>query len=199
MNLDKETKWRTFNSLIISCSIHSVIISFFMLPEAVWWDQQKHSATRSITFSHVPAVCTSHIIKQVLQRNWICNFSPSPAMAIPPNLFCFLFFFSYRKKKTKKTCLVGLGTTFLNDLENGGLYLIIDSKASLSIWVCFTQCNLYLFSASQTLQKWVELPRVTWNGSVTLTLTWVLRLNNNLLSWKFNVCRSFLVSFAISL
>lgn len=54
---------------------------------------------------------------------------------------------------------------------------MIDSKAYLSqsIWVCFT-CNLYPFSASQTLQKWVEPPWVTWNDSFTLTLAWVLRL-----------------------
>lgn len=99
------------------------------------------------------------------------------------------FFSSYRKKQT---CKVGLGTMFLNDLEKWGLCLMKDSKTSpsRSNWVCFT-CNLYPFSASQMLQKWVELPWGIWNGSVILTLTWVLRLNNNLLSWKFNVCRSF--------
>lgn len=32
---NKETKWRTFNSLIRSCCIHSVIIQIFMLPEAM--------------------------------------------------------------------------------------------------------------------------------------------------------------------
>lgn len=38
------------------------------------------------------------------------------------------------------------------------------------------------------LWKWVEPP---WNDSVTLTLTRELRLNNNLLSWKFHVRCSF--------
>lgn len=35
MSKDKETKQKTFNSLIISCCIHSVIIPIFMLPEAM--------------------------------------------------------------------------------------------------------------------------------------------------------------------
>jgi len=52
----------------------------------------------------------------------------------------------------KQTCLSGLGTAFLSDLKNAGLYLMIDSKASLSqsIWVCFTWNSSLLYTSEMS-------------------------------------------------
>lgn len=78
---NEETKWRTFNSLIISCCIHSVIISDVHVAKSHGWDKQKHSATRSIslyvilsffsfTIFHVVHSLTAKQLKTALL---ICN------------------------------------------------------------------------------------------------------------------------------
>lgn len=51
---NKKTKQRTFNSLIISCCIHSVIIPIFMLPEAM--------GETSKTFSYRDLVCCMQFV-----------------------------------------------------------------------------------------------------------------------------------------